>query len=151
MDIRRLGCGDEHALEQVGPCFDGPVQAAAATRFLGAGGHHTLAAYDGATVAGFVTGVEMTHPDKGTEMFLYELAVARRFVDEGTARRWCRLSPTSPVSGGVTACGSWPMTTTALRWRPTAPPEPNESRLRSCCRGHSKDGDVRPVMRLTGR
>ena len=26
-------------------------------------------------VVGFVSGVEMTHPDKGTEMFLYELAV----------------------------------------------------------------------------
>jgi ribosomal-protein-alanine N-acetyltransferase len=24
---------------------------------------------------GFVSGVEVTHPDKGTEMFLYELAV----------------------------------------------------------------------------
>jgi len=34
MDIKRLGSGDERALEGVGACFDGPVQAAAATRFL---------------------------------------------------------------------------------------------------------------------
>jgi ribosomal protein S18 acetylase RimI-like enzyme len=31
---------------------------------------------------GFVTGVEMTHPDKGTEMFVYELG-----VDEPARRR----------------------------------------------------------------
>jgi ribosomal protein S18 acetylase RimI-like enzyme len=31
---------------------------------------------------GFVTGVETTHPDKGTEMFLYELG-----VDEAARRR----------------------------------------------------------------
>ena len=39
--------------------------------------HHLLVALDddGRTF-GFISGVEMTHPDKGTEMFLYELAVA---------------------------------------------------------------------------
>ncbi len=83
MDIRRLGHGDEHALEQVGSCFDGPVQSAAATHFLDAEGHHILVAYDGETVAGFVTGVEMTHPDKGTEMFLYELGVDANFRRRG--------------------------------------------------------------------
>jgi len=40
-------------------------------------------AYDGAgRPLGFVTGVELTHPDKGTEMFLYELG-----VDAGARRR----------------------------------------------------------------
>lgn len=75
MDIRKLGPGDERALGQVGPTFDGPVLTAAAKRFLAAEGHHILVAYDGESVVGFVTGIEMTHPDKGTEMFLYELAV----------------------------------------------------------------------------
>ena len=38
-------------------------------------GHHLLfASIDGVDV-GFVSGVEMVHPDKGTEMFLYELGV----------------------------------------------------------------------------
>jgi len=36
--------------------------------------------------AGFVTGVEMTHPDKGTEMFLYELAVAEGHRNRGIGR-----------------------------------------------------------------
>jgi len=64
MDIRRLGPGDEQALENVGPQFDKPVQATAGTRFLNTEGHHILVAYEGETVAGFVTGVEMTHPDR---------------------------------------------------------------------------------------
>ncbi len=83
MHIKRLGPGDERALEGVGACFDGPVQAAAATRFLNAEGHHILVAYDGEAAAGFVTGVEMTHPDKGTEMFLYELGVDAPFRRRG--------------------------------------------------------------------
>ena len=37
---------------------------------------------DGELPVGMVTGVETTHPDKGTEMFLYELS-----VDVGPHRR----------------------------------------------------------------
>jgi ribosomal protein S18 acetylase RimI-like enzyme len=83
MDIKRLGPGDERALDGVGACFDGPVQAAAAMRFLTAEGHHILVAYDSEMAAGFVTGIEMTHPDKGTEMFLYELGVDAPFRRRG--------------------------------------------------------------------
>jgi ribosomal protein S18 acetylase RimI-like enzyme len=50
--------------------------AGAARRFLADDGHHLLLAYDGGgRPVGFVSGVELTHPDKGTEMFLYELGV----------------------------------------------------------------------------
>jgi ribosomal protein S18 acetylase RimI-like enzyme len=34
-----------------------------------------------------VSGVELTHPDKGTEMFLYELGVAEPFRGRGIGRR----------------------------------------------------------------
>jgi ribosomal protein S18 acetylase RimI-like enzyme len=37
--------------------------------------------------AGFVTGVELTHPDKGTEMFLYELGVDAAFRRRGIGRQ----------------------------------------------------------------
>jgi ribosomal protein S18 acetylase RimI-like enzyme len=40
-------------------------------------------AYVGEVPAGFVTGVELTHPDKGTEMFLYELSVAEPYRRRG--------------------------------------------------------------------
>jgi ribosomal protein S18 acetylase RimI-like enzyme len=62
--------------------FDTPPQDAPTAHFLASPGHHLLFAYDnapsgeGAEVIGMVSGVETTHPDKGTEMFLYELGVA---------------------------------------------------------------------------
>lgn len=57
--------------------FDGPPRLDATRTFLDAPGHHILMAFDedDGRAVGMVTGVEMTMPDKGTEMFLYELAV----------------------------------------------------------------------------
>jgi ribosomal protein S18 acetylase RimI-like enzyme len=80
--IRRLGQGDDAAVVAAEALFDGPAQAEATQRFLAEPGHHLLVAYAGAEPVGFVSGVEVTHPDKGTEMFLYELA-----VDEGWRRQ----------------------------------------------------------------
>jgi|SRR4051812_25340958 aminoglycoside 3-N-acetyltransferase I len=57
--------------------FDAPPIPVATERFLAAPGHHLLFAYDeGGRAVGMISGVEMTHPDKGTEMFIYELGVA---------------------------------------------------------------------------
>ena len=66
--------------------FDGPLRRAALARFLDSAGHHLLFAYgaDG-DVIGMISGVETTHPDKGTEMFLYELGVAPRARRQGVA------------------------------------------------------------------
>ena len=58
-----------------GQLFDGPPQPDAVSRFLSDPRHHILLAYENGKPVGFVSGVELTHPDKGTEMFLYELAV----------------------------------------------------------------------------
>ena len=56
--------------------FDDAVRDDAVRRFLDDPTHHLLLARDDeGQVVGFVSGVETTHPDKGTEMFLYELAV----------------------------------------------------------------------------
>ena len=62
-------------VEAAAHLFDDPVRADAVRRFLDEPGHHLLLAVDDGAVVGFVSGVETTHPDKGTEMFLYELAV----------------------------------------------------------------------------
>jgi ribosomal protein S18 acetylase RimI-like enzyme len=76
MGIRELGPGDDAAVAAAEHLFDERVNAAATARFLSEPGHHLLLAYDAADrPVGFVSGVETTHPDKGTEMFLYELAV----------------------------------------------------------------------------
>ncbi len=75
-DVRRLGAGDEAAVHAAGHLFDRAPRPDATRRFLAQPTHHLLIAYDpGGEPVGFVSGVETTHPDKGTEMFLYELGV----------------------------------------------------------------------------
>src|SRR4029079_2448011 len=51
--------------------------------FAAAPDHRRLVAWQGGEAAGFVSGVELTHPDKGTEMFLYELGVDEAFRGRG--------------------------------------------------------------------
>ena len=66
--------------------FDGPSLPEATARFLESPDHHLLFAYDdGDDVIGMVSGVETTHPDKGTEMFLYELGVVEHARRRGVA------------------------------------------------------------------
>lgn len=86
MEIRALGPGDGPSVVAASHLFDGPAQAAATERFLTTDGHHLLVAYEDGEPVGFVSGVETTHPDKGTEMFLYELAVAEPSRRRGIGR-----------------------------------------------------------------
>lgn len=83
MRIVALGPGDEDKVKQASGLFDGPARDEATTRFLNDPDHHLLIAYEDDRPAGFVSGVELTHPDKGTEMFLYELAVDEAFRRRG--------------------------------------------------------------------
>src|SRR5512132_3071667 len=80
--------------------FDDPPERAATDRFLASATHHLLFAYVGSEPVGsepvdrepvgFVSGVEETHPDKGTEMFLYELAVDESARNRGIGRALVR-------------------------------------------------------------
>ena len=63
--------------------FDEAARPDAARRFLEEPTSHLCIAYEDGEPAGFVSGVETTHPDKGTEMFLYELAVDERHRRRG--------------------------------------------------------------------
>ena len=83
MEIRRIAPSEHEAVVDASPLFDSPVVAPTARRFLNAEGHVLFVAFADGTPVGFVSGVEMTHPDKGTEMFLYELAVADDSRREG--------------------------------------------------------------------
>lgn len=74
MRIVRLGPGDKRLVLAGAELFDRPPTEAWTAKFLSSEGHHLLVAVDDHPV-GFVSGVETTHPDKGTEMFLYELSV----------------------------------------------------------------------------
>ena len=88
VEIRRLGPGDEATVAAAGALFDKPPEPEATRRFLAEPTHHLLMAFDPAAAAiGFVSGVETTHSDKGTEMFLYELSVAPDARRRGVGRR----------------------------------------------------------------
>ena len=75
MEIVRLAPGDEAQVHAASHLFDGPARAAETARTLREPTHHLLLAYAEREPVGFVSGVEVTHPDKRTEMMLYELAV----------------------------------------------------------------------------
>jgi ribosomal protein S18 acetylase RimI-like enzyme len=91
MRIVRVTHGEAHLVQAGAALFDAPPSPAWTERFLQSEGHHLLMAVDevGAPL-GFVTGVETTHPDKGTEMFLYELAVSEPRRNEGIGRALVR-------------------------------------------------------------
>ncbi len=86
MDIRELRPGDDRLVAAASQLFDGPARPDATARFLAEAGHHLLIAYEDERAVGFVSAVEVTHPDKGTEMFLYELAVDEPFRRRGIGR-----------------------------------------------------------------
>ncbi|MET0424255.1 MAG: GNAT family N-acetyltransferase [Actinoplanes sp.] len=76
------------AVHAAADLFDAPPLTEPTERFLAAPGHHLLFAYDDSGRAvGMISGVEMTHPDKGTEMFVYELGVTPTARLQGIASR----------------------------------------------------------------
>ena len=81
MRIERVTGAD--AVEAAAHLLDAPPLPAATAAFLAADGHHLLLAREDDRPVGFVSGVETTHPDKGTEMFLSELGVDEAFRRRG--------------------------------------------------------------------
>jgi len=77
---------DVDAVEAAGALFDDPAEREWARWFLDRPGHHLCIASENGHPAGFVSGVEMIHPDKGAEMFLYELGVLESFRRKGIGR-----------------------------------------------------------------
>ncbi|MEV8396417.1 GNAT family N-acetyltransferase [Streptomyces niveus] len=84
MEIRRATTVAELVAAQ--HLYDGPARPEWAERFLAAPGHLLLIAYAEGVPAGFVSGVEMLHPDKGVEMSLYELSVDEPYRRRGIGR-----------------------------------------------------------------
>ncbi len=105
-DVRivELGPADRALVVGAPDLFDAPPTEAFTDHFLTAPGHHLLMALRGDTAIGFVTGVETTHPDKGTEMLLYELA-----VDEGSRRRGIGRALVTALRSRATDLGCYGM------------------------------------------
>ncbi len=106
-DVRivELGPADRALVVGAPDLFDGPPTEAFTDHFLTAPGHHLLMALRGDTAIGFVTGVETTHPDKGTEMFLYELSVGEDDRRQGTGTALVRALARVAVDRGCN--GMW--------------------------------------------
>ncbi|MEN3307999.1 MAG: hypothetical protein V7603_4201 [Micromonosporaceae bacterium] len=86
MDLRWLSATDQDAVARAGPLFDDQPGPLWTRRFLAGPDNHLCIAYVDGQPAGFVSGVELTHPDKGTEMFLYEMGVGEQFRGRGLGR-----------------------------------------------------------------
>jgi ribosomal protein S18 acetylase RimI-like enzyme len=87
MRIERLGPGDDANVLAAGDLFDRRPLPSATSDFLQRPDHYLLVAYDDTDApVGFITGVVLLHPDKGREMFLYELGVATSHRRRGFAR-----------------------------------------------------------------
>jgi ribosomal protein S18 acetylase RimI-like enzyme len=77
---------DAAAVHRAGDLFDSPPLTEPTERFLADPTHHLLFAYDGeGRAVGMISAIETTHPDKGTEMFIYELGVAPAARLQGVA------------------------------------------------------------------
>ncbi|GGU59691.1 GNAT family N-acetyltransferase [Lentzea flava] len=120
MKIRRAATPDD--VFAAAHLFDAPPQPDATSRFLAQDHSHLLIAYVGDQPAGFVSGVETTHPDKGTEMFLYELGVDDAFLRRGigtalvealktlAAERGCYAMWTGTAAGDAAAQATYKKT-----------------------------------------
>lgn len=90
MRIVEAAPGDDGLVIAAAELFDRPPTPEWTATFLARDGHHLLLALVDDVPVGFVSGVETSHPDKGTEMFLYELAVHEGHRNRGTGRALVR-------------------------------------------------------------
>jgi ribosomal protein S18 acetylase RimI-like enzyme len=84
--VRRALRGDEGEVARFVEAFDDAVLADETTRFLNDDRHVLLLGYVGDRPAGFVSAVEVFHPDKRSELFLNEIGVMERDRRRGVAR-----------------------------------------------------------------
>jgi len=87
LQVQRLGRGGEGEVQAAEKLFDDPVDLDGTRRFLADDGNVLLIAYVDGDPAGFVTGTELSHPDKAQpELFLNELGVDEAYRGRGIGR-----------------------------------------------------------------
>lgn len=105
MEIVVLHRGDEARVLAAADLFDDEPTEAWTSAFLAREGHHLVMAYDGERAVGFVSGVETIHPDKGIELFVYELGVDEDHRRRGIAR--ALLDRLEAIAVGRGCRGMW--------------------------------------------
>jgi ribosomal protein S18 acetylase RimI-like enzyme len=90
VELRWLGPDDVEAVASAAHLFDDKPRRKWTAEFLTRDNHHLGIAYVDGEPAGFVTGVELIHPDKATEMLLYELGVDEAFRRRGVGNALTR-------------------------------------------------------------
>lgn len=90
VELRPLNLDDVDAVLAAEHLFVNEPSREWATLFLGRGGHHLIFAEHDGRAVGFISGMEISHPDKGTEMLLYELSVADDARQQGVGAALCR-------------------------------------------------------------
>ena len=83
VDIRLAVTPDD--VEAAAHLFERELHPSAVRRFLGDSSHHLILAWDGERPIGMVVVIEMTYPDGGTEMFLYDMRVDDAHQGRGIA------------------------------------------------------------------
>jgi len=84
--VRRAVLGDEDEVARFEEAFDNRVVAEETRRFLEDARHHLLLGYVDERPAGFLSAVEVFHPDKRSELFLNEVGVMEGARRRGVAR-----------------------------------------------------------------
>ncbi len=108
ISVRRLGAGDDAVVLGAGHLFDAPPTPEWTADVLARPGHHLLVAFDGELAVGFATCVEMAHPDKGTELMIYELGVDEAARRRGTGRLLVQRS--LELARELACYGAWTIT-----------------------------------------
>jgi ribosomal protein S18 acetylase RimI-like enzyme len=97
---------DADSLERGSALFDDRPLPEASLRFLTSPGHHLLFAWDDTGYpVGFISGVELIHPDKGTEMYMNELGVAE--VARGRGVATSLVEALVDLAKELGCCGMW--------------------------------------------
>jgi ribosomal protein S18 acetylase RimI-like enzyme len=84
--VRRARLGDQREVARFEAAFDFDVLSHETRRFLTDERHHLLLGYVDDRPAGFVSAVEVFHPDKRAELFLNEIGVIEEARRRGLAR-----------------------------------------------------------------
>jgi ribosomal protein S18 acetylase RimI-like enzyme len=87
VEIKVLTANDASLLERVAEgVFDDPVQPRLTAEFLADARHAICVAADSGTIVGFASAVRYVHPDKPSELWINEVAVAPSHQRRGLAK-----------------------------------------------------------------